>query len=179
MGFSTSGAMLIILIGILAAFSVLAPTLFSIGAATGDAFATQNDQIRDQTNTDIKIESFELEVDTEDEEGEELDEPEPTGEPAVVNVTNTGSRSLSVTDSDLLVNGEYLRTNGSDEETRIVDGETVRNTSDVWTPGAHLEVEIDPEDSAFDDEDIEANRVQVSTGNAVADSATITTVEVD
>ncbi|RQG86752.1 flagellin [Natrarchaeobius halalkaliphilus] len=161
MGFSTSGAVLVILIGVLVAMSVIVPTVFNVGAATGEAFSTQSEQLRDQQNTAITIESFENVTDTDAEAN------------ATVNVTNAGASSLSVGKTDVVVNGEYYPVHGSDAETTIVDGETDRPSSDIWSSGSHLEVEIHDDDL---DTVItgDGDRVRITTEHGIADAATIT-----
>lgn len=164
MGFSTSGAVLVILVGFLLAISAIVPTVFSVGAETGAAFAAQNDQFREQQNTAIAIESFEYTDGT-----NETD--------AVVNVTNKGAASLSVTMTDVVVNGQFYPTQGVDEETTVLAGSTERNRSDVWLPGTHLEIEII--DDRIDDEigltgNESEDSVRITTKRGVADSATIT-----
>ncbi|ELY98891.1 hypothetical protein [Natrialba asiatica] len=165
MGFSTSGAVLVILVGFLLAVSAIVPTVFSVGAETGEAFAAQNDQFRERQNTAVAIESFEYTDAT-----NETD--------AIVNVTNEGATSLSVTMTDVVVNGQFYPTQGVDEETAVVVGDAERNQSDVWLPGTHLEIEI-VEDRTDDEIGLTGNEsedsVRITTKRGVADSAAITT----
>ncbi|MFP8954549.1 flagellin (plasmid) [Natrialbaceae archaeon A-arb3/5] len=167
MGFSTSGAVVIILIGFLVAVSVIVPTIFEVGATTGEAFGAQTDQLRDQQNTDITIESFKNETNEEEDHT------------AVLNVTNEGANSLSVAGTDLVVNGEYYPVNGTDETTTIVAGpDDERSNSDIWSPGTHLEIEIDDTDleTEITGED---DRVRITTERGIAAGATITEPESD
>ncbi|WP_049925871.1 hypothetical protein [Halopiger goleimassiliensis] len=175
MGFSTSGAVLVILIGILAALGVLVPTLFTVGAETGEAFAAQHDQLREQQNVALEVERFALK-----------DNTDPDDPVAVVNVTNTGTESLSIHDTDVLVNGEYYRTDGYEDDTRIVDGNDVRTETNIWAPDTHLEVEIvandlenfDPNaDPDTEEEGEHDDRVQVTTEYGIADSAELEDVQ--
>lgn len=163
MGFSTSGAVIIILIGLLVAFSAIVPTVFDITDTTGDAFSEQNDQLRDQKNTAIVVKSFESTTDA---------EGVVTG--ATLNVTNDGSRSLSVEHTDLVVNGAYYRTNASDAETTIVADGGNRSSSDIWLPETHLEIEIkngnlDSENEIGGDGD----RIRLTTERGIAAAAEI------
>ncbi|THE62941.1 flagellin [Salinadaptatus halalkaliphilus] len=177
MGFSTSGAVVVILIGFLVAVSVIVPTIFSVGASSGEAFSTQGDQLRDQVNTDIEIESFEAPVNETD---DIVDSP-------TVNVTNTGSRTLSVSDTDVLIGGEYYSTRdvGSNSVTTVVVGDEYRSDTDAWLPGSHLEIEfseyqLGPLDvDGYDDHDDfeEGDRIKITTEGGISDTAELTTVE--
>ncbi|ELY90418.1 flagellin [Natrialba hulunbeirensis JCM 10989] len=170
MGFSTSGAVLVILVGFLVAISVIVPTVFSVGAATGDAFAAQNDQLRDQQNTALSIDSFEYTG----EDGE-------SDADAIVVVTNDGSTSLSVDKTDLVANGHFYPTQGYDDETTIIDGEAERDDSDVWTPGTQLEIELsDGGDANGELEftgDEDEDSIRITTERGVAETAWITVPE--
>lgn len=128
MGFSTSAAVAIMLIGFLLAAGVLFPTVFTAGSETGDAFAAQADQTQDKLNTEIEIESSEYNEDAE------------TGEETFdLSVTNEGTTTLDVADTDLLLNGIYIES--THYEATIVDG-TDEFESDVWYPGSALEITI-------------------------------------
>lgn len=164
MGFSTSGAVIIILIGLLVAFSAIVPTVFDITDRTGDAFSAQNDQLRDQKNTAIAVVSFEP---TEDADGNVIG--------GTVNVTNDGSRSLSVDRTDLVVNGAYYPTDASDTETTtIIADNDERSSSDIWLPGTHLEIEIDNERLETEYEiGGDDDRVRIATDRGIAETATI------
>ncbi|ELY93083.1 flagellin [Natrialba chahannaoensis JCM 10990] len=168
MGFSTSGAVLVILVGFLVAVSVIVPTVFSVGAATGDAFAAQNDQLRDQQNTALSIDTFEYIGDDDEHD-------------ALVVVTNDGSTSLSVDKTDLVVNGHFYPTHGYDDETTIIDGDAERDESDVWAPGTQLEVELsDGGDANGELEfagDEDEDSIRMTTERGVAETAWITVSE--
>ncbi|ARS88967.1 hypothetical protein [Natrarchaeobaculum aegyptiacum] len=164
MGFSTSGAVLVILIGVLVALSLMFPALFNVSAATGEAFSSQQEQLRDTHNFEITIDEFVYHNDS---------------DRTYVNATNTGAGSLSVTDTDVLVNGEYYPTNASDEETVVIDGDSERFDSDVWTPGSSLSIEIDSESidaydsSEYDDEDDVDDRVQLTSERGISTAASL------
>ncbi|AEH38138.1 flagellin [Halopiger xanaduensis SH-6] len=158
MGFSTSGAIIVILIGVLVAFSAIVPTVFNITSTTGDAFSAKNDQFREQANSEIVIESFETESTVD----------------AVVNVTNDGARSLSVERTDVVVNGEYYPTNDSDAETAIITNDSTRSSSDVWLPGTVLQIEIDNSKLESDSEITgDGDRVKITTERGIAATAEI------
>ncbi|WP_049922545.1 CARDB domain-containing protein [Halopiger djelfimassiliensis] len=146
MGFSTSGAVAVMLIGILVAASVLLPTLFTIGNATGDAFSAQAEQIREQKNTDVTINSAENASGT-----------------LTVNVTNEGTVTLGISKTTLLVNGDYV----SPDNTTVIDDGTETTETRIWPPGTHLELEVD---SIGDEVDGNVERVKVVTETAVSDA---------
>jgi len=121
MGFSTSGVVvLLFIVGLLAA-SVLVPTLFSLTSATGEAFNSQSEQIREQTNTGITI-------------------TEATSNPVSVEFVaeNTGTEPLEVNQKSILIDGEYVDREEIDETS--VDGNTETN---LWLPGSTAEFEVE------------------------------------
>ncbi|GAB3670860.1 flagellin [Halopiger thermotolerans] len=162
MGFSTSGAIIVILIGVLVAFSAIVPTVFGITSTTGDAFSTKSEHFRDQTNTEITVESFEA-----------INESgSVTG--ALLNVTNDGATSLSVERTNIVVNGEYYPTNASDAETTIIANDSTRSSSNIWSPGTVLQVEIDNAKLESDAEITgDGDRVKITTEHGVAATAEI------
>ncbi|APW97389.1 flagellin [Halobiforma lacisalsi AJ5] len=155
MGFSTSGAVAVILIGVLIAVSAVVPTLFEVTAATGDAFSGQNEQFRDQQNTAITVESFTYDSDA---------------DVSTVRVTNDGATALSVAETDVVVNGAYYHVEGNDDRTAVIrDGEE-RPDSDVWTPGTVLEITIDNADLEAEYEVTgDGDSVRITTENGIAD----------
>jgi len=151
MGFSTSGSAAVLLIGLLLAASVLVPTMMSLGSTTGDAFGSQSEQLREQTNTGIEIDPEE----TDAENG------------VTVVVANEGTLTLGVRETDVLVNGYYVEP----DETTVVDRSGDRSSdTNLWQPGTDLEIVI--EQGTLDNEldGAEPERVQVSTQNAIADA---------
>ncbi|ADD06419.1 fla cluster protein FlaF [Natrialba magadii ATCC 43099] len=166
MGFSTSGAVLIILVGFLMAVSVIVPTVFSVSSTTGDAFATQNDQLRDQQNTALTIDSF-----------HHIDESDSDTD-AIVIITNDGSNSLSVSETTAVVNGHYYPVGPYTEATTIIDGDTEREDSNVWAPGTQLEIELSESDSEVTI-DGDSDSIRITTERGVADRATISDSETD
>lgn len=157
MGFSTSGAAIVILIGILLALSVLTPALFSVVESTGSAYSAQSDHLREQANTEVTITDTEINTDA-----DELS----------VTVSNDGSSSLSIEKTDVLINGTYVPTTGGDDgETTTVEtnGDTEPNT-DIWPPGTDLKLDI--EENQQDDLQFDLNdsiRVTTETGVATTD----------
>ncbi|MEY7851706.1 flagellin [Natrarchaeobius sp. A-rgal3] len=175
MGFSTSGAVAVMLIAFLVAASVIVPTLFTASSQTGAAFSSQADQIRDQQNTAIDLES--VEHVTVLEEVEE-DEYEVLEEFVRINVTNVGSTSLDVYDTDLLVDGGYVP--ASNTSTGIDDGndetEPIEETR-IWSPGTTLIAEVDEETlSAYGTSSPgDVDRVKIATESGI----TVSTGEIE
>ena len=131
MGFSTSGAVAILLIAFFIAASVIVPTLFSITSQTGAAFSTQADHLRDQQNTDLTLESVVREDRDDDGDPETL----------VINATNDGSITLDQLDTDVLIDGRYVRI---EETNTTVDDGTEQNTDTrLWWPETTLTIELD------------------------------------
>ncbi|GAB7019364.1 flagellin [Halostagnicola bangensis] len=156
MGFSTSAAVAVMLIGFLLAAGVLFPAVFAAGSDTGSAFSAQADQTRDQINTAIDISTF-----------SEID-----GEPTVV-ASNDGTTTIDVMKVDVLVNGVYVHYDHYTTAvvTETAGGETESNgETDIWHPGSDLEIVLDfDEVSAIDEEDVE--RVKLVTEYGITDSA--------
>ncbi|EMA32402.1 flagellin [Halobiforma nitratireducens JCM 10879] len=158
------------LIAFLIAASVIFPTVFTAGSETGDAFAAQADQTRDQLNTEIGIESVEQE-DTDD---------DGNGDETVVTAENTGTLALDLRDTDLLLNGQFV--DPDDLETVVIDhqpdGEEERlEDTAIWRPGTDLEVTIDEDNDTLETEygfthdDLE--RVKLVTETGVSDAKAV------
>ena len=143
MGFSTSGAAAIIFIGLLIAVGIAYPVLETAHDRRSTAIDDRDDRALDLRNTAID----DLEA-TYDAEGEYL----------VVNVTNTGSTTLSVSKTDLLIDGEYVTL---PEETTVED-DPDRN---LWQPGETLSITIESVDD-------EPDRVKVVTEYGIAETIT-------
>ena len=159
MGFSTSGAVAVMLIAVLVAASVLVPTLFSISAQTGEAFSTSADQLRDQQNTDLEIQSVEYRYN----ESEDVDADGSVN----VTATNEGSQTLDLRDTDLLIDGQYERFT---RENTTIDrsGEPISDTN-IWPPGTDLEIGLDDIDGVEFEDDDELERVKIVTPTGVSD----------
>ncbi|NGM70150.1 flagellin [Natronolimnobius sp. AArcel1] len=177
MGFSTSAAAAVMLIAFLIAASVIFPTVFATGSDTGDAFAAQADQTRDQANTAINVTSAEqdpYETDSEDDENGDL----------TVTVTNDGTNSLDVSTTDLLIDGVFIP--HEDLETTVIadDGEDERPDSTLWSPGTVLEFDVDGDqiDAAVTDDETDPDDiadVKIVTETAITESAAIEQLESD
>ncbi|AXR81187.1 flagellin [Natrarchaeobaculum sulfurireducens] len=148
MGFSTSGAVVVILIGFLIAMGAFVPALFDAGAATGEAFSSQQQSMQDQANTDINLE-FTVTYNATSEEI--VDSP-------IATVSNDGTTTLDLERTDRLENGEYVTLDRTDDDVAIVEGDSERTDSTLWSPGTVLEFEYEPDEletdlEKFDDED--------------------------
>lgn len=167
MGFSTSAATAVMLIGFLVAASVFFPAVFTASSDTGDAFAAQADQTRDRLNTALDVTTAEQETTTDDEGNDEMSD-------VTVTVENVGTTSLDVSKTDVLLDGVYI---DPDDTTRTVidDGDRIADT-DVWYPGSALEIVVPIEtiEESFED-GYEVDRAKVTTETGISVSATIET----
>lgn len=145
MGFSVSGSAAIIFIGLIVAAGVAIP---SIVGGIGSLAGAQNQQIDrgvDSLNTDIEIEAGSYNG-----TDEELD----------IRVANTGSTSLSVNGTTVLVDGEI-----PSEESVTTDVEGNAN-ADLWLPGETLNVTAENVDPA-------PERVKIVSENGIAETAEV------
>lgn len=113
MGFSVSGSTVVILIGCLIAFSAA----YTVATDSIDSVTTAQDERADslleQQNTAIEIDG--VDGDT-------------------VTVTNTGSTTLSIERTDLIVDGDYV----ADANPTFADGSANADETDLWLPGETL-----------------------------------------
>ena len=153
MGFSTSGAAAIIFVGLLIAVGIAYPVLETAHDRRSTAIDDRDDRALDLRNTAIDV----TDVTYDDAEGDGT---------LIVNVTNTGSTTLSVSKTDLLVDGEYVSTAN---EGPAIEETTVDDTPDrdLWQPGDTLTIIVDPVED-------EPDRVKVVTEHGIA--VTITEV---
>ena len=138
MGFSTSGATVVIFVGLLIGFGTLYPTVETAGERISNAESAHDDRTLRQQNTAIVVSGTTYNA---------------TNDIFTVSVNNTGSTTLSVNRTDLIVDGRY-RT----PETFAVAGTENRT---VWTPGSQLELTVTGVTS-------EPERVKVVSGPGVA-----------
>jgi flagellar protein FlaF len=144
MGFSVSGSAAIIFVAAFIGFG-----MFYSAAANGfervnDAREDQRDRLLDQQNTDISVASA-----TWNASGNEN---------LVVSVDNTGSETLSVEETDLLVDNEYRTGYGT-----TVDGD---GATDIWAPQERLTMTVTSLGS-------QPGRVKVVTENGIAETAVV------
>jgi flagellar protein FlaF len=138
MGFSTSGATVIVFVGLLIGFGTLYPTVEGAGERIGDARSDRGDRALRQQNTAVDVVGATYNA---------------SNDTLTVSVTNAGATALSVDRTDLLVDGRYRAPDAFD-----VAG--VENRT-VWTPGSRLDLIVT---GVVD----EPTRVKVVTGPGVA-----------
>lgn len=144
MGFSVSGSAAVIFVAAFIGFGMFYSATANSFERVTDAREDQHDQLLDQQNTDISLVSA-----TWNSSGEEN---------LVVTVDNTGSETLSVEETDLLVDNEYQT--GYDTS---VDGD---GSTDIWAPQEQLEITVTSFSSS-------PNRVKVITENGIAETAEV------
>lgn len=142
MGFGTSGAVAVVFVGLLIAVGIAYPTLEAANDRRSTAIDDRDRRALDVKNTDIDLTDAAYNATGADE--------------LTVNVTNTGSTTLSVDETDLLVDGVYQE---SYETT--VDNESARS---LWQPGERLTMTVSLASAP--------NRVKVVTENGVAETET-------
>lgn len=124
MGFSTSGATAIIVVGVLVAAGIAYPVFQTAHENRSAAIDDRDDRSLEMRNTAIEIDS----------QGYN----QSGNEEFIMHVTNTGSTTLSVAETHLLIDGDYQ--NRSTYETSVdgVDRE-------LWQPGETLNVTVSTE----------------------------------
>jgi flagellar protein FlaF len=146
MGFGVSGASAIIFLGLL----VGSVTLYSAADAAYEQFdeARDEDQERllDRTNTAFNVTRATYSTSSND---------------LTINVTNTGSTTLLVTETTVLVDNTYNSTS-----TATVDGDA---TTDLWAPGETLSLTLTLGET-------EPSRVTVVGAHGVTDARQVTVV---
>ncbi len=139
MGFGVSGSTAVIFLGVL----IASGTLYTAAAGTAeqvvDARDAESEELLDRRNTAIDV-----------------TEVVHNNSSSTLNVTvaNDGTTGLSVDDTSLLVDNEYVLPNAT-----AVDGDA---TTDVWAPDARLVFTVDT--------DTTPDRVKVVAENGIAAS---------
>lgn len=143
MGFSVSGASAIVFVAIFVGFGIFYSAAFNASERVTDAYEESGDHMLEQKNTAVNVSKATYDSGS-----------------ATVNVTvaNTGSTTLAVNDTDILLDNEYQTA----FTVREVDGDT---NTDVWMPGETLHVEISAS--------TKPTSVKVVTGPGVADREVI------
>jgi len=113
MGFSVSASTAIIFAGLFLAFGILFPAVSNGFDQVRDAQVDRDDAQVDLRNTQIEI------TDTAENE---------------ITVTNTGTTSLTVSEVDVIIDGDY-----QDRNNELVEGPT--DGSDLWLPGEDITVD--------------------------------------
>lgn len=148
MGFSVSGATVVILAGLLLSMATLYPAVEESQEQQREAIDARDERLLDQRNTAIDITSATYDS--------------VTGT-LTVEVENTGTTTLDVERTDLLVDGEYQSSATTD-----VDGDSGRT---VWAPGETLTFTLD---GALPVLSTSPDRVKVVTEYGVAASRGVT-----
>lgn len=144
MGFSVSGSAAVIFVAAFIGFGMFYSATANSFERVNDAREDQRDRLLDQQNTDISLVSATWNSSGNDD--------------LVVTVNNTGSETLSVEATDLLVDNDY-RT-GYDTS---VDGD---GSTDVWASQEQLTITVTSLNSQPD-------RVKVVTENGVAETMVV------
>ncbi len=142
MGFSVSASTAVIFAGLFLALGMFYPAVANSYERVQAADANQADRALEQANTDIQL------------DGTTINNIPAGDNEVVVTLTNNGSTSLTVSETDLLINGTYIQRS---ELNTKVDGDT---TTDLWLPGETLDITYDTSGAV--------NRVRVVTEHGVA-----------
>ena len=142
MGFSVSGATVILFLGIFISFGVAYTAANDGFERVSDAYTDSTDDELTRKNTAISVADASVAN-----EGGQLY--------LNVSVNNTGSTALSVNDTDILIDGIY--TGHTEMATLEVDGD---DATDLWLPGETLQANVSVESRP--------TRVKVVTGPGVA-----------
>ena len=149
MGFSVSGATVILFLGIFISFGIAYTAANDGFEQVNDAYADSTDDELTRKNTDIAVADASVAN-----EGGQL----------YLNVTvnNTGSTVLSVNDTDILIDGNYITHTSEKMVTLEVEG---NGATDVWLPGESLQFNVSVGN--------EPTRVKVVSGPGVAASEVV------
>ncbi|GAB7095311.1 hypothetical protein JCM30237_24640 [Halolamina litorea] len=144
MGFSVSGATAVLFVGLLVGAATLYPAVDQYAERTADAANADDERLLTQRNTAIETVNATYNA---------------TADELTVAVRNTGASTLSVSKTDLLVDGSYARFSAANT---TVSGDPA---TDIWAPGQTLRVTLsDP---------AEPSRVKVVSGPGVAVTAPV------
>lgn len=142
MGFSTSGATAILFVGVLVAVGIAYPVVQTAHEERTTAVDDRDDRALEMRNTAIDLETASY-------DGSEL----------TVNATNTGSTTLTVPATDLLVDGAFVA--DGEWTGTAVDGTTGR---ELWQPGETLSITVTADDRP--------DRVKLVTEYGIAETTT-------
>lgn len=143
MGFSTSGAVAILFAGLLIAVGMAYPVVQTANDDRRTAIDDRDDRTLDMHNTDIVLKNASYSG---------------TEDTLTVNVTNTGSTTLSVPATDLLVDGSYRELTANET---TVEGSASR---ELWQPGELLTITVTAT--------TQPDRVKVVTEHGIAETTT-------
>lgn len=119
MGFSVSAASVIVFIGVLISVSLLYTTAANNAELMTDARSDAQERALEQRNADLNVTSVSY-----------------NGSVLVVNATNTGATTLSVEDTDVVVDNQFE----PGTVTKVAGGEP---GSTLWVPGEQLHIEVE------------------------------------
>ena len=132
MGFSVSASTALIFAALFLAFGTLYPAMANGYERVEEADAAKADHNLDQSQTDIRLESFSADINNGNNNLNQLD----------IVVNNTGQTALTVSEIDILLNGDYIEwTNGdSNDNVRTeVEGD---QTTDLWLPNEEIDIRL-------------------------------------
>ena len=152
MGISVSASTAVVFLGVFIAAGTLYPAVSNGAEQVTTAQQQQGDRILAQQNTEINVTDTTYNT--------------TTGE-LRVNVTNTGTTALDVTETNVLVDGEPNST--ENDFTTAIAGDT---TTEVWLPGETLNVSVDPGDSGGGTTEL-PDRIQVVVDYGVSDGRSV------
>ncbi|UPW00431.1 fla cluster protein FlaF [Halorussus gelatinilyticus] len=149
MGFSVSGATVVIFLGLFISFGIAYSAANNGMERVNDAYEENTEDALARQNTAIAIGNASVAN-----EGGDL----------YLNVTvnNTGSTTLSTDDTDILIDGNYTNHTSSRMETFEVVGS---DETDIWLPGETFRFNVSVA--------TRPDRVKVVTGPGVADSEVV------
>lgn len=154
MGFSVSGAVALVTIGLIVTAGMVYGTAFDEMSEFASIRQETGDDLLRRQNTEIDITDISL---TEDLANELAT--------VIVDVENNGSVALSMNGTDILIDNEYIQQDSSDVLIEI-EGDSSRET---WEPGETLHIEVTKSKYLTDNPD----RVKIITETGVADDAPV------
>ena len=158
MGFSISGSAAIVFVGILIAFSIFHGAASNSFERVIDAQSDQADTIVDERNVNIEIVYYE-QIEAADANGDT--------DRLTILVNNTGSRELSIDETDLIVDNEY-RVPDTTQVTQT-GGTTPNPSTNLWSPGERLNITVRGDDLYGS-----SDRVRIASEHGIADTVVVT-----
>lgn len=142
MGFSVSGATALLFVAALVGFSMMYTAAANGAERVNEAERVDDERLLEQRNADITVANVSYDA---------------ASDVLTVRVNNTGSATLTVAETDLLADNDYL-----ENASTTVAGST---TTDVWVPGEQLTFTANLVDRP--------DRVKVITGPGVAETEVV------
>lgn len=154
MGFSVSGAVALLAIGLIVTAGMVYGTAFDELGTFASIREENGDDLLRRQNTAINITNISLTEDV----SQEL-------ATVTVDVENEGSVALSVNGTDILIDNEYIQQNSSDVLIEV-EGDSSRDT---WEPGETLHIEVTKAKYFTSNPD----RIKIITETGVAEDAPV------